>query len=39
MKPDEALRWVEEAMVPAFPLGDFKVPEGLRDRPAKGARA
>ena len=41
MKPDEALKWVEEAMVPAFPLGDFKVPEGLRARPAdrKGARA
>ena len=41
MKPDEALKWVEEAMVPAFPLGDFKVPEGLRARSAdrKGAGA
>lgn len=24
-KPDEALRWIEEAMVPVFPLGDYKV--------------
>ncbi|MDF1522930.1 MAG: thiamine pyrophosphate-dependent enzyme [Trueperaceae bacterium] len=38
MAPDEALGWIRDAMVPAYPLGDFKVPEGLR--PArKGAHA
>ena len=37
MAPDEALAWIRDAMVPAYPLGDFKVPDGLR--PArKGAR-
>jgi len=27
--PLEALRWVEEHMIPAFPLGDYKVAPGL----------
>ncbi len=36
MTPTEALNWVEEEMVPFFPLGDFKVDEHLKAR--KGAR-
>jgi 2-oxoglutarate ferredoxin oxidoreductase subunit beta len=27
MTPVEALRWVEERMIPAFPLGDYKTME------------
>jgi 2-oxoglutarate ferredoxin oxidoreductase subunit beta len=33
--PAEALRWIEEHMVPAFPLGDFKVHPAIAS--AKGA--
>jgi 2-oxoglutarate/2-oxoacid ferredoxin oxidoreductase subunit beta len=29
MKPPEALRWIEEAMIPVFPLGDYKVAEAV----------
>ena len=25
MQPEESLKWIEEQMVPAFPLGDYKV--------------
>ncbi|MGQ9512696.1 thiamine pyrophosphate-dependent enzyme [Thermodesulfitimonas sp.] len=28
LSPPEALKWVEEKMIPVFPLGEFKVPEG-----------
>jgi 2-oxoglutarate/2-oxoacid ferredoxin oxidoreductase subunit beta len=28
LKPDAALQFIRDEMVPAFPLGDFKVPEG-----------
>jgi 2-oxoglutarate/2-oxoacid ferredoxin oxidoreductase subunit beta len=31
VSPLEALRWVEEAMVPAYPLGDYKVSPSLTD--------
>lgn len=31
MSPSEAMAWVEEHMVPVFPLGDYKVAEGVRD--------
>jgi 2-oxoglutarate ferredoxin oxidoreductase subunit beta len=30
LSPAEALKWVEERMIPAFPLGDFKVSPGLK---------
>jgi 2-oxoglutarate ferredoxin oxidoreductase subunit beta len=36
MTPTEALTWVEEEMVPFYPLGDYKVDERLPGR--KGAR-
>ncbi|MCS6845480.1 MAG: thiamine pyrophosphate-dependent enzyme [Caldilineales bacterium] len=29
MTPVEALRWIEDAMVPVFPLGDYKVAEAV----------
>jgi 2-oxoglutarate ferredoxin oxidoreductase subunit beta len=29
MKPPDALRWIEEAMIPVFPLGDCKVAEAV----------
>jgi len=32
MTPMESLKWIEENMVPAYPLGDFKVPEGVKSR-------
>lgn len=32
MTPTEALAWVEEEMVPFYPLGDFKVDEQLQRR-------
>lgn len=35
MTPNEALTWVEEALVPFYPLGDYKVDERLQGR--KGA--
>ncbi|HIE12935.1 MAG TPA: 2-oxoglutarate oxidoreductase [Desulfotomaculum sp.] len=27
LSPPEAMRWLEEKMIPVFPLGEFKVPE------------
>jgi hypothetical protein len=27
MPPAEATKWVEEKMIPSFPLGEFKVPK------------
>jgi 2-oxoglutarate ferredoxin oxidoreductase subunit beta len=30
MKPLEALNWVKEEMVPAYPLGDYKVTDELK---------
>ncbi|MFN2165879.1 MAG: thiamine pyrophosphate-dependent enzyme, partial [Anaerolineae bacterium] len=42
LSPAEALKWIEEAMVPAYPLGDYKVADEVqpltRRRPARGAR-
>lgn len=32
MKPIDALHWVEERMVPVYPLGDFKVVDELKGR-------
>jgi len=29
MSPVEAVKWVEEKMVPYYPLGEFKTPEGV----------
>jgi 2-oxoglutarate ferredoxin oxidoreductase subunit beta len=29
MSPPEAMQWIEEAMVPYYPLGDFKVADGV----------
>jgi 2-oxoglutarate ferredoxin oxidoreductase subunit beta len=29
MKPIEALKWMEEKMIPEYPLGEYAVPEGL----------
>jgi 2-oxoglutarate ferredoxin oxidoreductase subunit beta len=29
--PDKALEWIEQAMVPYFPLGDYKVIEAVND--------
>ncbi len=31
MTPTESLQWIEEKMIPLFPLGDFKVAEGVKD--------
>jgi 2-oxoglutarate/2-oxoacid ferredoxin oxidoreductase subunit beta len=31
MKPDEALHWIEEHMIPAYPLGDYKVHPSLAE--------
>lgn len=30
MTPSESLTWIEEQMVPAFPLGDYRVAEGTK---------
>ena len=30
MTPLEALKFVEEEMTPVYPLGEFKVPEGVK---------
>jgi 2-oxoglutarate/2-oxoacid ferredoxin oxidoreductase subunit beta len=35
MTPTQAVHWVREAMVPAFPLGDYKVVEELQGRRSK----
>jgi 2-oxoglutarate ferredoxin oxidoreductase subunit beta len=32
MTPIEAMQWMKEAMIPAYPLGDFKVAEALQIR-------
>ncbi|MFP3853822.1 MAG: thiamine pyrophosphate-dependent enzyme [Anaerolineales bacterium] len=32
LEPTEALDWIEEHMIPAYPLGDFKVAEGVKNR-------
>jgi 2-oxoglutarate ferredoxin oxidoreductase subunit beta len=29
MKPAEALQWIEDAMIPVYPLGDYKVAEAV----------
>ncbi|MGQ9850742.1 MAG: thiamine pyrophosphate-dependent enzyme [Aggregatilineaceae bacterium] len=29
MSPPDAMRWIEEVMVPYYPLGDFKVADGV----------
>jgi 2-oxoglutarate ferredoxin oxidoreductase subunit beta len=29
LSPTNALQWIEEAMIPVFPLGDYKVLEGV----------
>lgn len=31
LSPADALRWIEEAMIPVFPLGDYKVAEGVAE--------
>lgn len=31
MTPTEALTWIKEAMMPVFPLGDYKVGEGIEE--------
>jgi 2-oxoglutarate/2-oxoacid ferredoxin oxidoreductase subunit beta len=36
MTPADALKWVEEAMVPYYPLGDYKVAEELQGRARRG---
>ena len=36
MTPNEALAWVEEKMVPVYPIGDYKVDDRLQTR--KGAK-
>ncbi|KAB2856436.1 MAG: 2-oxoglutarate oxidoreductase, partial [Anaerolineae bacterium] len=30
LEPVEALHWIESNMIPAFPLGDYKVIEEVR---------
>jgi 2-oxoglutarate ferredoxin oxidoreductase subunit beta len=29
MKPADALQWIEDAMIPVYPLGDYKVAEAV----------
>lgn len=31
LTPTDALRWIEESMIPAFPLGDYKVVAGVEE--------
>ena len=31
MTPKESLRWIEEKMLPYYPLGDYKVLESVKD--------
>jgi 2-oxoglutarate ferredoxin oxidoreductase subunit beta len=38
MAPDEALRWVEEQMVPVYPLGDYKVLPELEKMTKRGRK-
>ena len=37
LTPVEAVHWVRDAMIPVFPLGDFKVAEELKGRRGRGA--
>jgi 2-oxoglutarate ferredoxin oxidoreductase subunit beta len=32
IQPAEALTWIEQNMIPMFPLGDYKVAEGVKSR-------
>ena len=32
IEPEEALHWIEENMIPMYPLGDYKVAEGVNGR-------
>ncbi len=34
LQPMDAIHWLEANMIPAFPLGEFRTPEGRRDAPA-----
>ena len=36
MTPTDSLDWVEENMVPYYPLGTYKTPEGWEPNPVKG---
>lgn len=38
MTPTDALNWVEDEMVPFYPLGDYKVDDRLATRKRKGAK-
>jgi hypothetical protein len=38
MTPEGALKWVEEKMMPYFPLGELKTPEKGRLGPASGRK-
>jgi 2-oxoglutarate ferredoxin oxidoreductase subunit beta len=38
MAPDEALKWVEEQMVPVYPLGDYKVNPELKALTGRGRK-
>ncbi len=39
LKPDDALAFIRDEMVPAFPLGDYKVPEPAQEAPAAAPAA
>ncbi|GMQ78057.1 MAG: thiamine pyrophosphate-dependent enzyme [Anaerolineae bacterium] len=38
MTPEESLKWVKEAMIPVYPLGDYKVADELKALTKKGRR-
>jgi len=38
MAPDEALKWVEEHMVPTYPLGDYRVIPELKALTGRGSK-
>ncbi|MCA9900477.1 MAG: 2-oxoglutarate oxidoreductase [Ardenticatenaceae bacterium] len=38
MAPNEALKWVEDEMVPFYPIGDYKVDDRLASTRRKGAK-
>lgn len=38
MIPADALRWIEEKMIPYYPLGDYKVAEALEDKRGRRPR-